>query len=174
MSIELVMPSNHLILCHPLLLLPSVFPSIRVFSSELALSIRWPKYWSFSFSISPSMASVENYNSATMVSHRQAPTGQGKKKSFIEGKGIREVCSKQRVHGFSLTESLPAEKSFFLGLAGPCCCCRSWKLPLLVAQLYLTEVSLNSFLQIKPQESLVLKMILSPKKIILRVVLILQ
>ena len=54
MSIESVMPSNHLILCHPLLLLPSVFPSIRVFSIELALHIRWPKYWSFSFSISPS------------------------------------------------------------------------------------------------------------------------
>ena len=54
MSIELVMPSNHLILCHPLLLLPSIFPSIRVFSNELALRIRWTKYWSFSFSISPS------------------------------------------------------------------------------------------------------------------------
>ena len=54
MSIESVMPSNHLILCHSLLLLLSVFPSIRVFSSELALHIRWPKYWSFSFSISPS------------------------------------------------------------------------------------------------------------------------
>ena len=54
MSIESVMPSNHLILCHPLLLLPSIFPSIRVFSNELALRIRWPKYWSFSFSISPS------------------------------------------------------------------------------------------------------------------------
>ena len=54
MSIELVMPSNHLILCHPLLLLPSIFPSIRVFSNESVLCIRWPKYWSFSFSISPS------------------------------------------------------------------------------------------------------------------------
>ena len=54
MSIESVMPSNHLILCHPLLLLPSVFPSIRVFSNESALCIRWPKYWTFSFSISPS------------------------------------------------------------------------------------------------------------------------
>ena len=53
-SIELVMPSNHLILCHPLLLLPSIFPSIRVFSNELALHIRWPKYWSFSFNIQPS------------------------------------------------------------------------------------------------------------------------
>ena len=54
MSISSVMPSNHLILCHPFLLLPSIFPSIRVFSNELALRIRWPKYWSFSFSISPS------------------------------------------------------------------------------------------------------------------------
>ena len=54
MSIESVMPSNHLILCHPLLLLPSIFPGIRVFSNELVLCIRWPKYWSFSFSISPS------------------------------------------------------------------------------------------------------------------------
>ena len=54
MSIELMMPSNHLVLCCPLLLLPSIFPSIRVFSNELALHIRWPKYWSFSFSISPS------------------------------------------------------------------------------------------------------------------------
>ena len=54
MSIELVMPSNHLILCHPLLLLPSIFPSIRVFSNESVLLIRWPKFWSFSFSISPS------------------------------------------------------------------------------------------------------------------------
>jgi len=54
MSIKLVMPSNHLILCHPLLLLPSIFPSTRVFSSESVLHIRWPKYWSFSFSISPS------------------------------------------------------------------------------------------------------------------------
>ena len=53
-SIESVMPSNHLILCHPLLLQPSIFPSIRVFSNEAALRIRWPKYWSFSFNISPS------------------------------------------------------------------------------------------------------------------------
>ena len=54
MSLELVMPSNHLILCHPLLPPPSIFPSIRVFSNESALHIRWPKYWSFSFNISPS------------------------------------------------------------------------------------------------------------------------
>ena len=54
MSIELVMPSNHLILCHPLLLPPSIFPSFRVFSNESVLRIRWPKYWSLSFNISPS------------------------------------------------------------------------------------------------------------------------
>ena len=54
MSVESVMPSNHLILCHPLFLLPSIFPSIRVFSNESALRIRWPKYWSFSFNIRPS------------------------------------------------------------------------------------------------------------------------
>ena len=54
MSIESVRPSNHLILCHPLLLLPSIFPSIRVFSNESALHSKWPKYWSFSFNISPS------------------------------------------------------------------------------------------------------------------------
>ena len=54
MSVELVMPSNHLILCRPLLLLPSIFPSISVFSNDPALRIRWPKYWSFSFNISPS------------------------------------------------------------------------------------------------------------------------
>ena len=53
-SIESVMPSNHLILCRPLLLMPSIFPSIRVFSNESVLPIRWPKYWSFSFNISPS------------------------------------------------------------------------------------------------------------------------
>ena len=54
MSIESVMPSNHLILCHPLLLLPSIFPSIRVFSNESTVCIKWPKYWSSSFNISPS------------------------------------------------------------------------------------------------------------------------
>ena len=54
MAIKLVMPSSHLILCRPFLLLPSIFPSIRVFSNESVLRIRWPKYWSFSFSISPS------------------------------------------------------------------------------------------------------------------------
>ena len=61
MSIELVMPSNHLILYHPLLLLPSIFPSIKVFSNESALHIKWPKHWSFSFNISPSNEYINNY-----------------------------------------------------------------------------------------------------------------
>ena len=58
--IELLMPSNHLVLCRPLLLLPSVFPSIRVFSNELALHIKWPKYWSFSFSFS--ISTINEYS----------------------------------------------------------------------------------------------------------------
>ena len=61
LSIELVMPSNHLILCHPLLLLPSFFPSIRVFSNESALCIRWPNYWSFSFSIGPEYSGLISF-----------------------------------------------------------------------------------------------------------------
>ena len=61
MSIKSVMPSNHLMLCYPLLLLPSIFPSIWVFSNESALHIRWPKYWSFSFSISPSNEYFSDY-----------------------------------------------------------------------------------------------------------------
>ena len=62
MSIESVMPSNYLILCHPLLLPPSIFPSIRVFSNESVLRIRWPKYWSFSFSISPSWMNSQDWS----------------------------------------------------------------------------------------------------------------
>ena len=61
MSIESVMPSSHLILCHPLLLLPAIFPSIKVFSNELALRIRWPKYWSFSISTSNEYSGLTSY-----------------------------------------------------------------------------------------------------------------
>ena len=70
MSIESVMPSNHLILCCPLLLLPSIFPSIRVFSKELALLIRWPKYWSFSFSISSSHEYSGQISNTTVEKHQ--------------------------------------------------------------------------------------------------------
>jgi len=70
MSIESVMPSNHLILCHPLLLLPSIFPSIRVFSSESDLYIRRPKCWSFSFSISPSKGLPSVFSNTTVQKHQ--------------------------------------------------------------------------------------------------------
>ena len=82
MSIELVMPSNHLIFYHPLLFLPSIFPSIRVFSKELALRIRWPKYWSFSFSISPS----NEYSGLTSfrIDWLDLLTVQGTLKSFLQ------------------------------------------------------------------------------------------
>ena len=69
LSIVLVMPSNHLILCHLLLLLPSVFPSIRVFSNESALHIRWPKYWSFSFNISPTNEHQSWVNNKFLSTH---------------------------------------------------------------------------------------------------------
>ena len=82
MSIELVMPSNHLILCHPVLLLPSIFPSIGVFSNELALRIKWPKNWSFIFSISPFSECSE------LISFRidwfDLLTVQGTLKSFLQ------------------------------------------------------------------------------------------
>ena len=78
MSIELVMPSNHLILCCPFLLLPSIFPGIRVISNESALHIRWPKYWSFSFSISPS-----NEHSG-LISFRMDFAVQGTLKSLLQ------------------------------------------------------------------------------------------
>ena len=68
MFIELVMPSSHLILCHPLLLLPSIFPSIRVFSNESVLRIRWPKYWSFSFNINECWSLSNEYSG--MISFR--------------------------------------------------------------------------------------------------------
>ena len=88
MSIELVMPSNHLILSLPLLLLPSTFPSIRVFSSESALCIRWPKYWSFSFSISSS----NEYSFTGWIS--------------LQSKGLSRVFSNTIVQKYSVQLSL--------------------------------------------------------------------
>ena len=82
MYMESLMPSNHLVLCHPLLLLPSIFPSIRVFSNETILPIRWPNYWSFSFSISPSS------ESSGLLSFRMdwldLPAVQGALKSLLQ------------------------------------------------------------------------------------------
>ena len=83
MSIKLVMPSNHLILCSPLLLPPSIFPSIRVFSKESVLPIRWPKYWSFSFSISPSNEYSRLFSFST---------------DWLQSKGLSRVCSNTAVH----------------------------------------------------------------------------
>ena len=89
MSIESVMPSNHLILCCPLFLLPSIFPSIRVFSSESALRIRWPKYWSFSFSVS-----LSNEHPG-LISFRMdwldLLAGQGTLKSLLEYHGSKAL-----------------------------------------------------------------------------------
>ena len=79
MSIELVMPSNHLILCHPLLLMPSIFTSIRIFPNESVLHIRWPKYWSFSFNISPS-----NEHSKLISFRMNLPAIQGTLKSLLQ------------------------------------------------------------------------------------------
>ena len=91
MSIESVMPSNHLILYHPLLLLPSIFPNIRVFSNESALCIRWPKYWIFSFSISPS----KEYSG--LISFRMDWIS-------LQSKGLSRILS-----------STPVQKQQFLG-----------------------------------------------------------
>ena len=82
MSIESVMPSNHLILCHPLLLLPSIFPNIRVFSNASVLSIRWPNYWSFSFNIGPSN------EHPGLISFRM---------DSLQSKGLSRVCSNTTV-----------------------------------------------------------------------------
>ena len=96
MSIESVIPSNHLILCHPLLLLPSIFTSLRVFSIESVLHIRWPKYWSFSFSVSP-------YNEYSgLISFRidwfDLLAVQGTLKSLLQHHGHSSQSTWQRAH----------------------------------------------------------------------------
>ena len=87
MSIESMMPSNHLIPCHPLLLLPSVFPNIRVFSNESALCIRGPKYWSFSFSISPS--NEYSWLTSFRIDWFDLPGVQGTLKSFLQHHSLK-------------------------------------------------------------------------------------
>ena len=99
MFIESVMPSNHLILCQPFLLLPSILPSIRVFSNESVLHIRWPKYWSFSFSLSPS----NEYSG--LISFKLGLTGY----STLQSKGLSRVFSNttvQKHQFFSIQLSL--------------------------------------------------------------------
>ena len=101
MSIESVMPSNHLILCWPLLLLPSLFPSIRIFSNESDLCIRWPKYWSFSFSISPS----NEYSG--LISFRidwfDLLAVQGTLKSLLQHHSSKQLFGAQLIYGPTLT-----------------------------------------------------------------------
>ena len=109
MSNELVMPSNPLILCHPLLLLPSIFPSIRVFSNESALCIRWPKYWSFSFNIRPSN------EHPGLISFRMDGldllAGQGTLKSLLQHKVQKhQFCAQLSIYSNSHLHTWPLEK----------------------------------------------------------------
>ena len=108
MSIKSVMPSNHLILCHPLLLLPSIFPSIRVFSSKSVLGIRWTKYWSFSFSISPS-----NEYSA-LISFRASLTAQLVKNLPAMTGLILQRTLKSLLQHYSLKASIIWCSAFFM------------------------------------------------------------
>ena len=107
-SIESVMPSNHLILCCPLLLLPSVFPSIRVFSNESVLHIRWPKYWSFSFNISP-FSEYSGLISLRMDSQESSPTLQFKSinslvLNFVYSPTLTSIHDYWKNHHFDLTD----------------------------------------------------------------------
>ena len=118
MSIESVMPSNHLILCHPLLLLPLIFPSIRVFSNELALHIKWQKYWKFSFSINPSneysgLISFRidwfDFFCSPKDSQESSPTPQFKSinslgLSFLYGSTLTSVHDYRKNHSFDYTD----------------------------------------------------------------------
>ena len=99
MSIESVMPSNHLILCRPLLLLPSIFPSIRVFSNESALHMRWPNYWSFSLSISPSN------EHPGLISFRMDWL------DLLQSKGISRVFSNTTVQKHQFSSAQPSSQS---------------------------------------------------------------
>ena len=114
MSIKSVMPSNHLILCHPLLLPPSFFPSIRVFSKESALHIRWPKYWSFSFSISPSneYSGLISFRinwfdllavHGTLKSLLHMPGG-------VQGPGLRKPAAQERKRDLLCTNNPPCDQ----------------------------------------------------------------
>ena len=107
MSIESMMPSNHLILCHPLLLLPSIFPSIRVFYNESVLPIRWPKYWSFSFILSP----FNEYSG--LISFRMdwldLLAVQGTLKSLLQHHSSKaSILWHSIFHGSSVVKNMPA------------------------------------------------------------------
>ena len=97
MSIKSVMPSNHLILCHPLLLLPPIFPSIRVFSNKLALCIRWPEYWSFSFNTSSSNSGLISFRMDCWIS--------------LQSKGLSRVFSNTTVQKHQFFRAQPSSQS---------------------------------------------------------------
>ena len=117
MLMKSVMPSNHLILCHPFLFLPSIFPSIRVFSNESVLHIRWPKYWSFSFSISPSneysgliSVRIDWFDLLTVQgTDKSSPTTQFKSinsllSSFLYGPNLTSIRAYWINHNFDYTD----------------------------------------------------------------------
>ena len=97
MSIKSVTPSNHLILCHPLLLLPPIFPSIRVFSNKLALCIRWPEYWSFSFNTSSSNSGLISFRMDCWIS--------------LQSKGLSRVFSNTTVQKHQFFRAQPSSQS---------------------------------------------------------------
>ena len=119
MSVELVMPFNHLILCRSLLLLPSIFPSITVFSKESVLQIRWPKYWSFSFSISPSNEysrlisfRIDWFDLLAIDSQESSPIPQFKsiyslELSFLYGPNLTSIHDYWINHSFDYTDLCP-------------------------------------------------------------------
>ena len=109
MSIELVMPSNHLIFCHPLLLLPSIFPSIKVFSNELALHIRWPKYWSFSISPSNEYSALISFT----IDWFDLLTVQGTLKSLLQHQSSKAsvFLVLSLLYGPNLTSNMTAGKN---------------------------------------------------------------
>ena len=123
MSTELMMPSNHLILCHPLLLMTSILPSIRVFSNESVLCIMWPKYWSFSFSISPSneysglISFRIDWSCSTMDSQEFSPTPQFKSinslvLSLLYGQSLTSLHDYWKNHSFDYMYTFPQSDVF--------------------------------------------------------------
>ena len=139
MSIESVIPSNHLVLCRPLFLLPSIFPSIRVFSSEWVLHIRWPKYWNFSFSISPSnkysrlisfridwfdLLAVQG----TLKSLLQHHNSKHQFFSFLYSPTLTSICDYWKNHNFDHMDSVIRELEFSAPLSNLWSRERGWRL----------------------------------------------
>ena len=124
MSIESVMPSNHLLLCHPLLLLPSIFPSIRVFSNESALHVRWPKYWSFSFNISPSSEHPRLISFRMDWLDRLAV--QGTRKSLLQHHNSKASITLTSIHDHWKNHSLDSTDLYWQSNLCFLICCIGW------------------------------------------------